>query len=277
MTAIKGDPDTRFQPSFKKDIESGLRYREDSNSKRDYARSLESQVKIQSELHARERELGQCRDAEMREYQPFGRPGAGAPVRDGKGNVVASLKTTSSTSLVPPDQKSTYRQKLDFQCQERGVSYRPAASQQFDVYDPWGKGSGVPQRDTGGNVKRHLHSDRNFIRDSLTSEKSPNDSNRSVAKIRHTLSTNVWDFPSSEKEEGFPFGGSNERHRKGGLRPRIQQEPEEVLLKKSLERKEYLEELSEWVLLPPRSLQLAISNFLSKMHCLPVLCLEEVD
>ena len=73
----------------------------------DLARQIEDKERRKKELKKQEQEYDQKKDKEIKYYDPFGKPGAGSPLRDNNGKVIASLNNIKS-SAVPTTQDSGY-------------------------------------------------------------------------------------------------------------------------------------------------------------------------
>ncbi|XP_062519805.1 uncharacterized protein LOC134194847 [Corticium candelabrum] len=265
--AFVHDHSTRFQSTMKRDVEHRYRYAKGHDCITDYARSLDSQVKLQAEQQARNKEWELERDTETIHYDPYGRPGGGAPNRNDTGGVITSLKNSlSSESSKSLEEKKRYSQRLDRQIQEKARSRKESMGLEVD-YNPWGKGTGVPQRDPSGNIRRYRYSEKNVIREFSPIDESGNQlmfgkagggapildiQGRPRAHLQNTLKDEVaFDVSGSrhgESDEYFQFGrpggGAPVKDQNGKLAAKRGMGPQrQEKLRNSQEQKEYLDSL----------------------------------
>ena len=71
-------------------------YEKADDARSDYVRMLDEQVRLKKERKEEEKRKQREREAreerEMREYNPWGKGGAGAPLRDASGAIVTDLR-----------------------------------------------------------------------------------------------------------------------------------------------------------------------------------------
>ncbi|XP_062584637.1 centrosome and spindle pole associated protein 1-like isoform X7 [Saccostrea cucullata] len=114
------------------------------NDKRSYQEELDRQIEEKRLRKQREREeqlrYEQKLDDEIRNYNPFGKGGGGAPMRDNQGNIVADLRVLHSTNQDPDTARSRVtRESPRFRA--------PSPSPRDDLIGP-----PPPQLDASGDV-----------------------------------------------------------------------------------------------------------------------------
>ncbi|XP_013391057.1 uncharacterized protein LOC106159339 isoform X2 [Lingula anatina] len=128
VTEIPKDKLIRFQSDARRTepMIEPFRYAAGRDKASDLHRALDQQTyeKLVNQQKSRSQELKE--EMDMLTFDPFGKPGAGAPLKS---------KT------------------------DRGGS---KSENNFDFYDPFGKGTGQPIRDQFGNVARHKNSDKDM-------------------------------------------------------------------------------------------------------------------
>lgn len=203
QTSIVSDPATKFQPSFKKDVDRVLRYKSPRRAQ-EYAESLGKQV-LEQDPKARHSSPYQEND-----YHPYGKPGGGAPLR---GNLVAATRRQFEDDEDSEQEKKQkalrYARRLEQQRIE-ALTKRAKESDELkqpSSYDPWEKSH--PMRDSSGNVARH----RQTLRHNMATDfdDSPNTTAIPRARIPRTIGVHgdgsVLDPSMSTNDEVFdPWG-----------------------------------------------------------------------
>ncbi|PAA89772.1 hypothetical protein BOX15_Mlig000374g3, partial [Macrostomum lignano] len=129
LTQVPGDPMIRFQEVKKgRDPIDPIRYKNPNGQ--EYARELDHHMQQQAMLREVERQHELKEELQTLQYDPYGKPGAGAP-----------------------NQLLQVQKKIG-----RFEPHNPANP--FGSYDPWGKGYGTPVRDSEGNVHRYPFHDK---------------------------------------------------------------------------------------------------------------------
>ncbi|KAK3733793.1 hypothetical protein QZH41_015110, partial [Actinostola sp. cb2023] len=153
LALLHADPELRF-PTYGQSgdvVPPSLRYKKD----KDYGRDLETfmdNVKARKELQRQE-----SLEQELRHisHDPYGRPGAGAPMTNEKGQVKSYYPTTLSKDMcelrtVEPRHPHAYN---DTQSKSLTSVYQMWPKER---YDPWGKGYGTVERDRAGNIVKTI-------------------------------------------------------------------------------------------------------------------------
>ncbi|XP_072173426.1 uncharacterized protein [Diadema setosum] len=150
-TSIRANNDIRFRDGLglRKQVENTVRY---TNSK-DFGDKVNEELgnmalekKTQKEM---ERYLEKEEERKTWEFNPFGKSGAGAPIKTDSGNLVTGRVRTLVKD--PAEMKQI----------EEKPHMKKLAPETGGDYDPWGKGQGAPVRDPEGNTKRLRWSDPN--------------------------------------------------------------------------------------------------------------------
>ncbi|XP_078580237.1 uncharacterized protein LOC144864237 isoform X21 [Branchiostoma floridae x Branchiostoma japonicum] len=131
-TTFKQDPVLRFKDNkaSARELEQIERYRLDPRAAMEYKTELARLMDDKKHQMQQEYQADIEADRKMAEFNPFGKPGAGAPLRD--------YHDPTKPRLVD---------KVD---RSQGGG---------DEYDPWGKGQGAPMWDKSGNVRRFKRTD----------------------------------------------------------------------------------------------------------------------
>eukprot|EP00058_Branchiostoma_floridae_P016642 XP_002602130.1 hypothetical protein BRAFLDRAFT_128459 [Branchiostoma floridae] len=131
-TTLKQDPVLRFKDNkaSARELEQIERYRLDPRAAMEYKSELARLMDDKKHQMQQEYQADIEADRKMAEFNPFGKPGAGAPLRD--------YHDPTKPRLVD---------KVD---RSQGGG---------DEYDPWGKGQGAPMWDKSGNVRRFKRTD----------------------------------------------------------------------------------------------------------------------
>ncbi|XP_022106532.1 uncharacterized protein LOC110987773 [Acanthaster planci] len=173
-TSFRANHDIRFQHGMKnmqQNVHNKLRYTQPRRKGEEYINdlgnlALEQRTRREIEKH---RELEE--EKNTWKYDPYGKSGGGAPIKTDSGRALAGRQRT----LV----KDSYELREVEQKQEHGVFCKiqhflfvivllligSGTGKPTDVegYNPWGKGSGVPERDEAGNVRRYKWTDGNNV------------------------------------------------------------------------------------------------------------------
>lgn len=129
-----------------------------------YGQELKQQVETRKAAKEERRAHSAELAAAESSYSPYGKPGAGAPIKTNEGilatNRTKKLENDISTKpAVAPINKQLYSDALRKQVDEHDALKRSQtlAMREPTSYDPWGKGSGQPIRNPEGNVVRPKH------------------------------------------------------------------------------------------------------------------------
>ncbi|XP_062615480.1 uncharacterized protein LOC134277185 isoform X19 [Saccostrea cucullata] len=138
------------------EVENVLRYEKDPQAKQEYAMDLNIQQKQEmlhnqeEKLHNLKQELDHCATF------PFGKPGGGAPNLSKSGNHLRLKRkiynTLDTIELMNVQARDSFQER-----------------RQFDEFDPWGKGTGNPLRNSDGylmNIRKSFRRKKNGYSDS---------------------------------------------------------------------------------------------------------------
>ncbi|XP_022240531.1 uncharacterized protein LOC111085583 [Limulus polyphemus] len=122
-----------------------------------------AKTKMAKEIQRRQREEEKRRDMEMlMSYNPWNKPGAGAPKEDLKRQKLVEAQLGSNIEedddvlgVEMRRQEELARKERLKQMQETQIKH---FEEEEEVYQPWGKGFGNPERDNRGNIRRHKFS-----------------------------------------------------------------------------------------------------------------------
>ncbi|XP_062614866.1 uncharacterized protein LOC134276635 isoform X5 [Saccostrea cucullata] len=158
----------RFQDRSRPEVENVLRYEKDPQAKQEYAMDLNIQQKQEmlhnqeEKLHNLKQELDHCATF------PFGKPGGGAPNLSKSGNHLRLKRkiynTLDTIELMNVQARDSFQER-----------------RQFDEFDPWGKGTGNPLRNSDGylmNIRKSFRRKKNGYSDSY--ERGAPETNRSA-------------------------------------------------------------------------------------------------
>lgn len=155
---LSNDFEIRFRDHDynKKMVEVGKRYKNDKEYQQEYKQILDHQIQERQDETINTKQSETREEIESMKYQPFGKPGCGAP-RDHKDTVNhwSRLEPQNSVSVI-----DDRRQRLRLQAKDNLTKSQELRSQRprhwrqrnDDVYNPWGKGYGNPRFDRQGNV-----------------------------------------------------------------------------------------------------------------------------
>ena len=156
----KTDFEIRFKDNEynKKMVEVGKRYKTGYSDREEYKKALDSQVKDKINTKIADQQNNIDQDMTSMRYNPFGKPGSGAPR--------STADTYHHWSKLEPQPSSGFleekRNRLKLQARENleksrvlkeskaAVAHKNRRSDQ--IYNPWGKGYGNPKFDGSGNV-----------------------------------------------------------------------------------------------------------------------------
>lgn len=163
LPKMSADFEIRFRDDdYHKKMVDSKRYRNVNNVQAEYKHVLDQQVDEKRHIQDEHRQIEKCQDEETMQYNPYGKPGAGAPrfhEQHGTSRHWSKLEPAGSATLV--DQK---RKRLQLQAAEnmeqadkiRHDKKSPrnyhALRQPDPTYNPWGRGAGNPRYDDRGNV-----------------------------------------------------------------------------------------------------------------------------
>ncbi|XP_078662067.1 uncharacterized protein LOC144906031 isoform X22 [Branchiostoma floridae x Branchiostoma belcheri] len=143
-TTHKQDPTLWFKANNKaaeRELEMIERYKLDPKTAKEYKTELARLVEDKKQKMQQEYQADLEADKKMAEFNPFGKPGAGAPLRD-----------------YHDPHKPRLVDKVD---RSQGGG---------DEYNPWGKGQGVPVYDKSGNVRRFKRTDMYGVPETFQSD-----------------------------------------------------------------------------------------------------------
>ncbi|XP_035658402.1 uncharacterized protein LOC118403723 isoform X5 [Branchiostoma floridae] len=175
-TTLKQDPVLRFKDNkaSARELEQIERYRLDPRAAMEYKSELARLMDDKKHQMQQEYQADIEADRKMAEFNPFGKPGAGAPLRDYHGQLklkreqhLARMDDLYEQRKVAEKEKirKEQRQKLLEQLiqedptKPRLVDKVDRSQGGGDEYDPWGKGQGAPMWDKSGNVRRFKRTD----------------------------------------------------------------------------------------------------------------------
>ncbi|XP_071825904.1 uncharacterized protein [Apostichopus japonicus] len=153
VTNLKANNDIRFKTDVKdvsKAVENKMRYKTTRQSGEKYTKDLATLTQERKEAEERHRKQEYEQEVKTWQYDPYGKPGAGAPLKTDSGN----LKVGRNKTLV----KDGYEMRdVEFKITNRDKKRRESlgASQdkeQASGSEPWGKGIGAPRYDENGNL-----------------------------------------------------------------------------------------------------------------------------
>ncbi|PIK45904.1 hypothetical protein BSL78_17243 [Apostichopus japonicus] len=153
VTNLKANNDIRFKTDVKdvsKAVENKMRYKTTRQSGEKYTKDLATLTQERKEAEERHRKQEYEQEVKTWQYDPYGKPGAGAPLKTDSGN----LKVGRNKTLV----KDGYEMRdVEFKITNRDKKRRESlgASQdkeQASGSEPWGKGTGAPRYDDNGNL-----------------------------------------------------------------------------------------------------------------------------
>jgi hypothetical protein len=160
LPQLNNDFEIRFKDNDynKKMVEIGKRYRNDFNKQSEYQTVLDKQIQDRKDATSNFKNNETEQEIQSMKYNPFGKPGGGAPRNTDTIRHWSKLEPQNSLSVV--DEK---RNRLRLQAQDnlsksaelrtQGRQGRYALKREFDnAYNPWGKGYGNPKFDREGNV-----------------------------------------------------------------------------------------------------------------------------
>jgi len=163
LPKMKADFDIRFRDDdYHKKMVDSKRYRNVSNVQNDYKHVLDKQVGEKQNIQDEQRQVERYEEEESMRYNPYGKPGSGAPrfhEKHGTSRHWSKLEPAASKTLMETKRNRLQIQQQENQKQadiirENKKSPRLAHSKKAadPVYNPWGRGSGNPRYDDQGNV-----------------------------------------------------------------------------------------------------------------------------
>ncbi|XP_066301205.1 uncharacterized protein [Branchiostoma lanceolatum] len=177
-TTYKMDASLWFKGNNKaaeKELETIERYKLDPQTAKEYKTELARLMDDKKQKMQQEYQADMEADKKMADFNPFGKPGAGAPLRDYHGQLklkreqhLARMDDLYEQRKVAEKEKirKEQRQKLLDQLIHDEDPYKPRLVDKVDrsegggaEYDPWGKGQGAPMYDKSGNIRRFKRTD----------------------------------------------------------------------------------------------------------------------
>ncbi|XP_070536227.1 uncharacterized protein [Ptychodera flava] len=198
VTNLRSDNEIHFQKNKGglTTINNHKRYTEGIDNARRYHNELENLALEQRTKKEIEKYTDREGERKSWDYNPFGKPGAGAPIKTDSGHLKAGRAVTltndtyemrnAETKKVyrdmakprvvrdepPPlwresgNMEPEYEQAKEYMLGDRGQVMDGAYhTEDKHEYDPWGKGYGVPNRDGRGYVKRYKWGDPIGVRE----------------------------------------------------------------------------------------------------------------
>merc|ERR1712159_251861 len=155
LPQLNNDFEIRFKDNDynKKMVEIGKRYRNDLNKQTEYQTALERQIQDRKDHINNFKTAETEQEIESMKFNPFGKPGGGAPRQDNTIRHWSKLEPQQSKSAL--DEK---RNRLRLQAKEnlqKSADTKHSkhwTQQQEAIFNPWGKGYGNPKFDRSGNV-----------------------------------------------------------------------------------------------------------------------------
>ncbi|XP_038049489.1 uncharacterized protein LOC119723064 isoform X2 [Patiria miniata] len=159
QTSFRANHEIRFQGGMKnmqQNVNNKIRYSQPRKKGDEYINELGNLALEQRTRREIEKQKDLEEELKTWKYDPYGKSGGGAPIKTDSGRALVGRQRT----LV----KNSYELREVEQKQERKrrLSEGSRAERSTDVdqsYNPWGKGSGVPERDEEGNVRRYKWTD----------------------------------------------------------------------------------------------------------------------
>ncbi|XP_030829444.1 uncharacterized protein LOC756624 isoform X3 [Strongylocentrotus purpuratus] len=160
-TSIRSNIDIRFRDGvgMRRGVENNTRY---TNAKEfgdkvntelgDLQKNLEGNMALEKRtVKEMERQIEKAEERKTWDYNPYGKSGAGAPIKTDSGNLMTGRARTLAKDPLELKQieEKPYMKKL-----------APGEGNTV-VYNPWGKGQGAPERDALGNSKKLTWGDAN--------------------------------------------------------------------------------------------------------------------
>ncbi|CAH1241942.1 Hypp6447 [Branchiostoma lanceolatum] len=177
-TTYKMDASLWFKANNKaaeRELETIERYKLDPQTAKEYKTELARLMDDKKQKMQQEYQADMEADKKMADFNPFGKPGAGAPLRDYHGQLklkreqhLARMDDLYEQRKVAEKEKirKEQRQKLLDQLIHDEDPYKPRLVDKVDrsegggaEYDPWGKGQGAPMYDKSGNIRRFKRTD----------------------------------------------------------------------------------------------------------------------
>ncbi|XP_077993701.1 uncharacterized protein LOC144447527 [Glandiceps talaboti] len=163
VTNVRQDAEIHFQKNRggAAAIHNHKRYTDPINTARNYQSELDDLALEQRTRKEMEKYNDRTQERKSWDYNPFGKPGAGAPIKTDSGRVKKARGMTLTNDCFEMrnnQDKETFRSL-------RGKPQEERIKKENSDYDPWGKGYGVPNRDKLGYVKRHKWGDPVGIRE----------------------------------------------------------------------------------------------------------------
>ncbi|XP_063952661.1 uncharacterized protein LOC129257677 isoform X11 [Lytechinus pictus] len=151
--SIRANNDIRFREGagMRKGVENNTRY----TNPKEYGDKVNSELGNMAlerrTVREMERQMEKEEERKTWEYNPFGKSGAGAPIKTESGN----LKTGRARTLA--------KDPLELKQIEEKPHMKKLAPEEGNTvqYNPWGKGHGAPERDADGNTKKLTWGDPN--------------------------------------------------------------------------------------------------------------------
>ncbi|XP_072019986.1 uncharacterized protein [Amphiura filiformis] len=158
ITNVRANHDIRFLTTkgMKEHASMSMRYAKPRVEGEKYINELGHMAKEKQHQKEQEKAVDLEQELYAMRHDPFGKQGAGAPLKTDSGN----LKTGRNRTLVKHHVEMREVEQKDL-VRSRRTSL--AETQTGEVYNPWGKGQGVPERDPAGNVRRYNWTDGNHV------------------------------------------------------------------------------------------------------------------
>ncbi|XP_070536223.1 uncharacterized protein [Ptychodera flava] len=168
VTNLRSDNEIHFQKNKGglTTINNHKRYTEGIDNARRYHNELENLALEQRTKKEIEKYTDREGERKSWDYNPFGKPGAGAPIKTDSGHLKAGRAVTLTNDTYEMRNAETKKVYRDM-AKPRVVRDEPPPLWREDKheYDPWGKGYGVPNRDGRGYVKRYKWGDPIGVRE----------------------------------------------------------------------------------------------------------------
>ncbi|KAJ8035689.1 hypothetical protein HOLleu_19443 [Holothuria leucospilota] len=157
ITNLKANNDIRFKSDVKglsKAVENGTRYKTTRLKGEEYHNQLADLAQKRKIEEGKQRKHELQEEKKTWEYDPYGKPGAGAPIKTESGNLKIGRKKT----LV----KDGYEMReVEFKITNRDRKRRESLGEPLNDnnetgYEPWGKGAGAPRYDSKGSLNNRF-------------------------------------------------------------------------------------------------------------------------
>jgi len=155
LPKMSNDFEIRFRDdAYHKKMVDSKRYKNDGEVQHEYKDELDLQLQEKAQQKQQYKSRERSEEMVAAQYDPYGKPGGGAPRRQDTRAHWSKLEPGASVTSVDSKRKRLQLQQQDNirKAEDIRNHRRMRQLKEDPVYNPWGKGSGNPRFDDRGNV-----------------------------------------------------------------------------------------------------------------------------